>query len=87
MIPKSLGKIGKAAKGFEIPAERKALEGDDWLPPEIGKAASLMRLRLGSNRIAGSIPASVSGMKSINFLNLGSNRLAGPVPAELGNCS
>ena len=37
MIPKSLGKIGKAAKGFEIPAERKALEGDDWLPPEIGK--------------------------------------------------
>lgn len=37
MIPKSLSKIGKAAKSYDIPAERKALEGDDWLPPELGK--------------------------------------------------
>lgn len=37
MIPKSLRKIGKAAKEYELPEHRKKFEGDDWRPPKLGE--------------------------------------------------
>jgi hypothetical protein len=46
-----------------------------------------VRLRLGNNRIAGTIPKEIGGLGILNFLDLSSNRLSGPVPDEIGNCT
>uniref|UniRef100_A0A0D9UWQ3 Uncharacterized protein n=1 Tax=Leersia perrieri TaxID=77586 RepID=A0A0D9UWQ3_9ORYZ len=50
------------------------------IPPGIGEATSLVRLRLGENLLAGEIPVAVGGMKTINFPDLDSNRLARKSP-------
>ncbi|ESQ37257.1 hypothetical protein EUTSA_v100023810mg, partial [Eutrema salsugineum] len=48
---------------------------------------SLVRLRLGFNRITGEIPSGIGSLKKLNFLDLSSNRLHGMVPDEIGSCS
>ena len=42
-------------------------------------------LALGSNRLTGSIPASIGKLTGLNLLYLGNNNLGGKIPASIGN--
>ena len=51
---------------------------------EIGRLLKLEYLRLKTNNLTGSIPASLSNCTSLKELTIGFNDLAGPIPLELG---
>ncbi|KAF2321537.1 hypothetical protein GH714_000348 [Hevea brasiliensis] len=54
------------------------------IPPTLGQCIDLYKLDLSHNRLIGSIPPEISGMREIRiFLNLSHNHLDGPLPIEL----
>ncbi|GLT68068.1 hypothetical protein SLA2020_403290 [Shorea laevis] len=54
--------------------------------PERISSSSLVRLRLGSNSLNGSIPTTLAKLQYLTYLELENNSLSGPIPPELGAC-
>ncbi|XP_054798733.1 LRR receptor-like serine/threonine-protein kinase RGI2 isoform X3 [Prosopis cineraria] len=57
------------------------------LPPDIGSCTNLVRLRLGSNSLSGSIPPEIGLLSRLSFLELSDNLLNGEIPGQIGNCN
>lgn len=53
------------------------------LPPEIGKANSLMNMSLAGNNFSGSIPDWISEFSSLKSLDLSRNSFSGPIPSSI----
>ncbi len=66
----------------------KSLDGTDCdltggLPSNLGGASSLETLKLGGNRIEGSVPGSVVRLTQLRELNVRRNKLTGALPANV----
>ena len=85
--PLSENESGSSAVEYRF-SNLKELDGTDCdltgaLPANLGGASSLETLRLGGNRIEGSVPGSVTRLTQLRELNLRRNKLSGALPANL----
>ncbi len=57
------------------------------IPPELGRLAGLVSLRLSRNRLAGPVPPELGDLTELRTLALDGNALTGRLPPELGKLS
>lgn len=57
-----------------------------WIPPQ-RISPTLVRLRLGSNKLIGTVPsAAFESLQNLTYLEMDNNRLTGHIPRELALC-